>query len=94
MATEHTLPAETFAHEVLAVLARGDMTLADFAFSIDATPAWLEKVLTGEISELPLLTVVGICRKLKLLPEDIWDSGTVAQVFADFPGTIFLADDD
>ena len=93
MANEN-LPAETFAHEVLAVLAQGDMTLAAFADSIDVTPAWLERVLAGEIAELPLLTALGICRKLRLLPEDIWDAESVARAFAEFPGAAFLDDED
>ena len=94
MTTEHTLPADTFAREVLALLAQGDMTLTDFAHSIDVTPAWLERVVAGEITELQVLTVLGICRKLRLLPDDIWDRETVARAFADFPGAAFLDDDD
>ena len=90
MTAEQSLPASTFAHEVLALLAQGDLTLTAFADSIDVTPAWLERVVAGEITELPLLTVLGICRKLRLLPEDIWDGETVARAFADFPGAAFL----
>ncbi len=90
MTTEQSLPAATFAHEVLALLAQGDLTLTAFAHSIDVTPAWLERVVAGEITELPLLTVLGICRKLRLLPDDIWDGETVARAFADFPGAAFL----
>ena len=82
MTTEKSLPAATFAHEVLALLAQGDLT-----------PAWLERVVAGEITELPLLTVLGICRKLRLLPDDIWDGETVARVFADSPGAAFLDPD-
>ena len=94
MATEHTLPAETFAHDVLAALAQGTMTMADFAYSIDVTPAWLERVLTGEITELPVLTVLGICRKLKVMPEDIWDPELVARAFSEFGGGAFVDDED
>lgn len=88
------LPAETFAHEVLAVLAQGDMTLAALADSIDVTPAWLERVVTGQITELPLLTVLGICRKLRLMPEDIWEAEIVAEAFAEFPGDAFLLEEE
>lgn len=94
MATNESLPAEAFGHEVLAVLVQGDISLAAFARSIDVTPAWLERVLAGQITELPLLTVLGICRKLRLLPDDIWDAETVAGAFANFPGGAFLDDED
>ncbi len=94
MTLERSLPAEAFAHEVLAVLVQGDLTLRAFAFSIDVTPAWLERVLAGEITELPLLTVLGICRRLRLLPEDIWDRELVARAFAEFPGAAFLEDEE
>jgi len=93
MTAEQSLPASTFAHEVLALLVQGDLTLSAFADSIDVTPAWLERVLAGEITELPLLAVLGICRKLRLLPDDIWDGETVARAFADFPGAAFLDPD-
>jgi DNA-binding Xre family transcriptional regulator len=94
MSTKRTLHAETFAREILALLAQGDITLADVAHSIDVTPAWLERVVAGEIIELQLLTVLGICRKLRLMPDDIWDAATVAEAFADFPGAAFLDGDD
>ena len=29
--------------------------------------------MAGQITELPLLTVLGICRRLRLMPDDIWD---------------------
>lgn len=93
MANEN-LPTDIFAQEVLALLAHSGLSLAAFARSIEVTPAWLERVVAGEITELPLLTALGICRKLRLLPEDIWDAETVAHAFAEFPATAFLDDED
>ena len=81
MATEHTLPGETFADDVLAVWPRDD-DAGRLRYSIDVTPAWLEQVLAGEITELPVLTVLGICRKLKVMPEDMWDPELVARAFS------------
>lgn len=69
------------------------MTLRAFADSIDVRPEWLTKVLAGEITELPLLTVVGICRRLQLMPEDIWDPGLVATAFSNWSGTAFVDDE-
>jgi hypothetical protein len=84
------LPADAFAHQVLLVLAETKMTLPAFADSIDVQPHWLIRVLAGEIIELPLLTVLGICRRLRLMPEDIWDPGLVAHTFSGWPGRAFL----
>jgi len=76
------------------VLADTDMDLATFADSIGVTPRWLARVLAGEITELPLLTVVGICRRLRLMPEDIWEPGLAASAFATWPGRAFFNDED
>lgn len=88
------LPAEAFAHQVLLVLAESDMTLPAFADSIGVHAEWLTKVLAGEIGQLPLLTIAGICRRLQLMPEDIWDPGMVAEAFSAWPGRTFLDDED
>jgi len=69
------LPADRFAQEVRALIAHGGLTLDALADSIGVHPSWLRKVVTGEITELTLLTVVGICRRLQVMPEDIWDAG-------------------
>lgn len=44
---------------------------AAFARTVGGTPAWRRRVLAGEITELHLLTALGICRTLRLLPEVI-----------------------
>lgn len=90
---DHHLPADRFAQEIRSLLARTDMSLDALADSIDVHPRWLRRVMTGEITELTLLTVVGICRRLRVMPEDIWDPGLVARAFAGFPATTFDPDD-
>lgn len=75
------------------ILSQGDITLAALADSLLVHPDWLQKVLAGEITELTLLTVVGICRQLRIMPEDIWDSGQVADGFRGFPSNTFDPDD-
>ena len=45
------------------ILAQGDITLPALADSLRVHPAWLHKVLTGEVTQLTLLTVVGIARR-------------------------------
>lgn len=87
------LPADRFAQEVRALIAHGGVTLDALADSIGVHPAWLRKVVTGEITELTLLTVVGICRRLQVMPEDIWDASLVARVFSAFPANTFDADE-
>ena len=62
---ERSLPAEPFTHEVFLLLAQGDVDLPSFADSIGVHPRWLQRVLAGEITELPLLTVVGLCKALR-----------------------------
>jgi hypothetical protein len=63
-----------------------------FADSIGVHPDWLTKVLAGEITKLPLLTVVAICRHLRLMPEDIWDPAEVASAFSNWPARAFMDD--
>lgn len=90
---DYSLPADRLAAELLVILTQGDITLAALADSLGAQPDWLQRVLSGEISELPLLTVVGICRRLRIMPEDIWDPAEVAAAFQDFPPNTFDPDD-
>lgn len=94
MAAPRFLPADAFGHQVLMVLAESRMTLPAFADSIGVHPDWLTKVLAGEITKLPLLTVVGICRRLRLMPEDIWDPAEVARAFSSWPGGAFVDEAD
>jgi DNA-binding Xre family transcriptional regulator len=83
------LPAEPLARELLVLLSRGDLTVNELAHSLLVHPAWLHKVLMGEITELPLLTVVGICRQLRIMPEDVWGPGQAADAFEGFPANTF-----
>lgn len=76
------LPADQFAQEVRTLIAQGGVILEALAHSIGVHPTWLRKVVTGEITDLTLLTVVGICRRLRLMPEDIWDPDIVARAFS------------
>jgi len=86
------LPAEPFASDVRAIVAKGGTRLDDLAVSIGVHPQWLRKIMRGEITELPLLTVAVICRRLRLMPEDIWEPGLVARAFRDFPPSAFDPD--
>ena len=90
---DKSLPADRLAQEILMVLAQGEVTVADLADSLRVHPDWLHRLLVGEIRELSLLTVVGICRELRVMPEDIWDPGDAAEAFRDFPGNTFDPDD-
>lgn len=83
------LPAEQLAQEIRTVVAQGGITVEDLATSMGVHPQWLLRLMTGEVTELTLLTVVGICRRLRLMPEDIWEPGLVAQVFRAFPSNTF-----
>lgn len=84
---EHQLPAEPFAEAVRSAMSGGDLTLEALADSLAVHPGWLGKVLAGEVTELSLLTVVGICRRLRVMPEQIWDAEEVAWAFHGFgPG--------
>lgn len=94
MSTEHTLPAETFAHTVLVVMGQSGMSVTEFADTLDVEAEWLQAMLAGEIVELHVLVVARLCRRLGLLPEDIWNPAAAAEAFADTPGTAFLDDDD
>jgi DNA-binding Xre family transcriptional regulator len=88
------LPADRLARELLMILAQGDITLPALADSLRVHPDWLHKVLAGDITELTLLTVVGICRQLRIMPEDIWESGQVAEAFRGFPPNTFDPEDE
>lgn len=90
---ERSLPAEPFAHEVLVLLAQGRIDLADFAASIGVHPRWLERVLTGDVTELTLITVVGICKAMRLMPEDVWPPDVAARAFTGWPLNTFDVDD-
>ncbi len=90
---ERNLPADRLAHELLMILAQGEVTVTELADSLRVHPNWLRRLLAGEIRELPLLTVVGICRELRVMPEDIWDPGEAAEAFRDFPASTFDPDD-
>jgi hypothetical protein len=89
---EQSLPAEPFAHEVLLLLAQTGADLAEFASSIGVHPRWLRKVLDGRITELPLLTVVGLCKALRIMPEDVWPSDAAARAFVGWPTNAFDPD--
>lgn len=86
---ERALPAQPFAHEVFLLLAHTGIGVADFASSIGVHPRWLEQVLAGEITELPLLTVVGLCKALRVMPEDVWPPDVAARAFAGWPVNTF-----
>lgn len=88
------LPAEDFPREMLVVLTQGDITMPQLADSLGVHPRWLGRVLAGEITELPLLTVVGLCRRLRIMPEDILDPGLATQAFADSAPDTFDADEE
>jgi DNA-binding Xre family transcriptional regulator len=92
-AVDRYLPADRLAQELLMILAQGDITLPALADSLRVHPAWLHKVLTGEVTQLTLLTVVGICRQLRIMPEDIWEPGEAAEAFRGFPPNTFDPDD-
>jgi DNA-binding Xre family transcriptional regulator len=89
---ERSLPAEPFAQEVLLLLAQSGIDLADFASSIGVHPRWLHKVLDGRITEFHLLTVVGLCRALRIMPEDVWSREAAARAFAGWPTNTFDPD--
>ena len=83
-----SVPAEPFAHYVFLLLAQGVDARA-LADSINVTPRWLERVLAGETTELPLLTVVGICNAMRILPDDVWSPAVAAHAFGDWPTNTF-----
>jgi DNA-binding Xre family transcriptional regulator len=89
---ERSLPAEPFAQEVFLLLVQTGIAAADFASSIGVHPRWLEQVLAGEITELPLLTVVGLCKALRVMPEDVWPPDVAARAFAGWPVNTFDVD--
>ncbi len=91
---QRSLPAEPFAQEVFLLLARNDIALPMFAASIGVHPRWLERLLAGEITELPLLTVVGLCKALRVMPEDVWPPDAAARAFAGWPVNTFDVDED
>ncbi len=91
---ERSLPAEPFAQEVVLLLAHTGIALADFASSISVHPRWLQQVLAGEITELPLLTVVGLCKALRVMPEDVWPPDVAARAFAGWPVNTFDVDEE
>ncbi len=86
------LPAEPFAHHVFMLLAQG-VELSTFVDSIGVHPRWLEQLLAGEITELPLLTVVGICKAMRVMPEDVWPPEAAARAFAGWPVNTFDPDE-
>jgi DNA-binding Xre family transcriptional regulator len=88
------LPAEPLARELLMVLSQGDLTLDELADSLLVHPAWLHRVLAGDITELSLLTVVAICRRLRIMPEDVWAPGQAAEAFQGFPPNTFDPDEE
>jgi len=92
-ALDSHLPADRFAQEARALVAAGAISVHDLARSIGVEPQWLRRVMTGEVTRLTLSRVIGICRRLCLMPEDIWDSGAVAAAFAGFPSDTFDTDD-
>lgn len=85
---EQSLPAEPFAHHVFLLLAQG-VELAPYAASIGVHPRWLEQVLAGEVAELPLPAVVGICNAMRVLPDDIWSPQAATNAFRDWPANTF-----
>jgi hypothetical protein len=90
---DRSLPAEPFAHEVILLLAQGRIDLASFASSLGVHPRWLQQILAGEITELPLLTVVGLCKAMRVMPEDVWPPEAAARAFAGWPANTFDVDE-
>ena len=91
---ERSLPAEPFAQEVFLLLVQTGIGVADFASSIGVHPRWLQQVLAGEITELELLTVVGLCKALRVMPEDVWPPDVAARAFAGWPVNTFDVDEE
>ena len=91
---ERSLPAQPFAQEVFLLLVQTGIAPFDFASSIGVHPRWLQQVLAGEITELPLLTVVGLCRALRVMPEDVWPPDVAARAFAGWPVNTFDVDEE
>ena len=91
---ERALSAQPFAHEVFLLLAQSGISVADFASSIGVHPRWLQQVLAGEITEFPLLTVVGLCKALRVMPEDVWPPDVAARAFAGWPVDTFDVDEE
>ena len=91
---ERSLPAEPFAQEVFLLLVQTGIGVADFASSIGVHPRWLQQVLAGEITELPLLTVVGLCKALRVMPEDVWPPDVAARAFTGWPVNTFDVDEE
>ncbi len=90
---DRSLPAEPFAHRVFLLLAQGRIDLASLASSLGVHPRWLQQVLAGEITELTLLTVVGLCKAMRVMPEDVWPPEAAAQAFAGWPVNTFDVDE-
>ena len=90
---ERSLPAQPLAQEVFLLLAQTGIDIADFASSIGVHPRWLQQILAGEITELPLLTVVGLCKALRVMPEDVWPPDVAARAFAGWPVNTFDVDE-
>jgi DNA-binding Xre family transcriptional regulator len=90
---ERSLPAEPFAQEVFLLLAQTGVDLDRLASSLRVHPDWLRRILAGEITELPLLTVVGLCRAMRVMPEDIWPPDAAARAFAGWPVNTFDPDE-
>lgn len=90
---QRSLPAEPFAQEVFLLLAGSDVALPAFADSIGVHPRWLERLLAGDVTELPLLTVVGLCKALRVMPEDVWTPDVAARAFAGWPVNTFDVDE-
>ncbi len=86
---ERSLPAQPFAQEVFLLLAQTGIDMADFASSIGVHPRWLQQVLAGEITEFSLLTVVGFCKAMRVMPEDVWPPEVAARAFAGWPVATF-----
>ncbi len=86
---ERSLPAQPFAQEVSLLLAQTGIDMADFASSIGVQPRWLQQVLAGEITEFSLLTVVGLCKAMRVMPEDVWPPDVAARAFAGWPVNTF-----
>ena len=88
------LPADMLAQVFRSVVAGGGISVEELAASIGVHRDWLRQLMTGEIVELPLLTVVGICRRLRIFPDDIWYPGLVARLFRNFPSGAFYPEDE
>jgi len=91
---ERSLPAEPFAQEVFLLMAQTGIPLEAMASSLGVHPRWLRRVLAGEITELPLLTVVGLCKAMRVMPEDVWPPEAAARAFAGWPVRTFDVDGD